>query len=430
MAGKRKLAVLPAVLALGALAACAGSGDIPPCTPVEGSDVDPCEAGAGSFLTTMVLHTSPHHWPGDKPGTIQAEIEGRSEWSAIHLVVRATYLPNTVRCTIEDGFRVPPFVLASDGGLRLRCFSDIRVNDYIVGAGPSTLTVVIDSYQMGAAEEHRRRTESWLARIVDGREKIMFIGVELDHSVEAFKVREVWDMVRTDGGAVMVHHLYRKYWLDEDAAKYRSEVEWTVDAFKKEAIAAHEARNAKYDGRIADGPQYPRIIANASNLHDYYVETGAVNHPDGPPRREFPPACGLAVPDYGDNPKLMVDCTVLLALKDTLRGAGALNWSVDTIIAEWDGVTTWDGSVHEIALGNKGLTGIIPPELSKLRGLNHLILQSNQLTGAIPASLESLWQMETLRLSGNSLTGCIPAGLRDVPDHDLDQLGLPDCAGE
>ena len=26
------------------------------------------------------------------------------------------------------------------------------------------------------------------------------------------------------------------------------------------------------------------------------------------------------------------------------------------------------------------------------------------------------------------MTGCIPAGLRDVPDNDLDELGLADCA--
>ena len=408
MAGKRKLAVLPVVLALGALAACVGSGDIPPCTPVEGSDVDPCEAGAGSFLTTMVLATSPHHWPGDKPGTIQAEIEEPSKWSAIHLVVRATYLPNTVRCTTEDGYRAPPFVVASDGGLTFRCFSDIRVNDYIVGAGPSTLTVVIDSYKMTAVtEEHRRRTESWLTRIVDGREKIMFIGVEPDHSVEAFKVWEVWDMVRTDGDAVMVHHLYRNYWLGEDEAKYRSEVEWTVDAFKKEAIAAHEARYAKYDGRIADGPQYPRIIADASNLHDYYVETGAVNHPDGPPRRELPPACGLAVPDAVQNPATVRDCRVLLAARDALQGTGTLNWGVETTISEWDGIRMEYGLVVGIILNGKELTGTVPEELVRLNS----------------------W-LEELRLSGNSLTGCIPVDLRDVPNHDLDQLGLPDCAGE
>ena len=37
-------------------------------------------------------------------------------------------------------------------------------------------------------------------------------------------------------------------------------------------------------------------------------------------------------------------------------------------------------------------------------------------------ALESLW------LSGNELTGCVPASLREVPEHDLDLLGLSDCA--
>ena len=275
----------------------------------------------------------------------------------------------------------------------------------MVGSGPSTLTVVIDSYLMrDADEEHLRRVEPALGEFVAGREKIMFIGLEYDHSIEAFKVEEAWDMARGDDGAVMVHHPWRSHWLGENAAKYRSEVEWTVAAFKKEAIAAHDARNEKFDGRIGDGTQYPHIIANASELHNYYVETGAVNHPDGPPEREFPPACGLAVPDYGQNLALVGDCRALLAAKDALRGTGTLDWGVDTTISKWEGITVEYGRVVALVVNDKELTGTVPAELTKLT-----------------------WWLEELRLSGNSLTGCIPPALRDVATNDLDQLGLPDC---
>ena len=328
-----------------------------------------------------------------------------SDEEAIHLIVRATYLPNSVRCTLKDGFRRPPFHNGRDGGLRFLCYTDIRVNEYIVGEGPSNLTVVIDSYRGVVGERDQQWAESVIDDEFGGREKIMLIGVETDHSVEAFRIRHAWNMVRRDGGAVMVHHPWRSYWLGEDAAKYRSEVEWTVDAFKKEALAAHKARIEKYNGRIADGTEYPRIITNASNLHAYYVETGAVNHPDGPPERKFPPACGLAVPDYGQNPGLVRDCRALLAAKDALRGTGTLDWGVDTTISEWEGVMVEYGRVVALVVNDKELTGTVSAELTKLT-----------------------WWLEELRLSGNSLTGCIPVGLRDVPNHDLDQLGLPDCA--
>ena len=36
-------------------------------------------------------------------------------------------------------------------------------------------------------------------------------------------------------------------------------------------------------------------------------------------------------------------------------------------------------------------------------------------------------QTEILQLSDNEFTGCIPDGLRDVPDNDVDSLGLPFC---
>ena len=37
------------------------------------------------------------------------------------------------------------------------------------------------------------------------------------------------------------------------------------------------------------------------------------------------------------------------------------------------------------------------------------------------------WRMP-MYISENGLTGCIPAGLRDVPNHDLDNIGLDYCA--
>ncbi len=80
-----------------------------------------------------------------------------------------------------------------------------------------------------------------------------------------------------------------------------------------------------------------------------------------------------------------------------------------------------------LSLSYNRLTGAIPPELGSLTYLAHLDLRRNQLTGAIPPELGNLSGLGKLELAGNSFTGCIPRGLRDVPNHDLDDLSLADC---
>ena len=50
-------------------------------------------------------------------------------------------------------------------------------------------------------------------------------------------------------------------------------------------------------------------------------------------------ATGGAVPDAANNPGLVSDCEALLAARDTLARTGSLNWSADTPITKWDGIT-------------------------------------------------------------------------------------------
>ena len=112
-----------------------------------------------------------------------------------------------------------------------------------------------------------------------------------------------------------------------------------------------------------------------------------------------------AVADAANNPGLVADCEVLLAARDTLAGTASLNWSLDTPITGWDGVTV----------------GGTPPRVTGLA------LVQKQLTGEIPSALASLSNLGSLRLDKNQLTGCIPPGLRDVASNDLAGLSLPFC---
>ncbi|KAJ4969466.1 hypothetical protein NE237_016167 [Protea cynaroides] len=66
----------------------------------------------------------------------------------------------------------------------------------------------------------------------------------------------------------------------------------------------------------------------------------------------------------------------------------------------------------EIDFSENCLTGDIPVELSKIKGLTLLHLFQNQLTGVIPDELCSLVNLTNLDLSINYLTGPIPVGFQ------------------
>ena len=73
------------------------------------------------------------------------------------------------------------------------------------------------------------------------------------------------------------------------------------------------------------------------------------------------------------------------------------------------------------------LTGPIPPVRNDRADMYGIRLHGNQLSGTLPVGLGELG-LSLLQLGGNQFTGCIPQGLRDATTHDLDGLGLSDCA--
>ncbi|TMW86450.1 hypothetical protein EJD97_021363 [Solanum chilense] len=83
----------------------------------------------------------------------------------------------------------------------------------------------------------------------------------------------------------------------------------------------------------------------------------------------------------------------------------------------WSGVTCSSGTntrIISLNLTNAGISGALPPSISKLTALSHLWLGSNELTGQIP-DLSSLQNLETLHLENNQLEGSIPESLGKLP---------------
>ena len=440
-------------------------GDIPPCIPVPGISVDPCELDAVVMTTVPVGAGSAGVFSVDTPRTIRDYLDGRSLTFIPHLVLRGTFLPETVRCTSSTTHRLPAY--EDPGYFRnsdlIKCYADVRANSYILGAGPTNLTVLVNflHYFEGHLASEALRTGVTLEGLIDpvlsghvmfleegpgrtsngiyGREMVLFIGPGHDRETETWEIFAAWDVQRTEDDTVIVVHPERDEWRVTRPTDYQTlqaSLEMTLPSFSQAVTAAYQARVTEYGGRIAPtniqgravGVDLPMLLTSANQLTQFYIDTGAYSHPDGPPS-EPPPPCGLAVPDQADSPGLMRDCFALLEAEDTLRGTATLNWDTGTAIGSWDGITTGDtpSRVTRLELDDEDLTGTIPVLLGNLVELTHLDLSDNDLTGSIPRALGALANLQVVRLSGNSLTGCIPYALRSVATNDFSTLNLPYC---
>ena len=426
--------------------------------------MDPCEPdveGIGTTDSDGLLS-----FIGDTPPSVEIllTIPGAKTF-VTHVVLRGTYLPGTVRCASGYGNRYPSYVGDDFDALSIYCFADVRVNAYLLGSGPPTLTVIVeesvyaigsdnDDYGLEQLESRRSAYERALAEGgrfeydfplhrghvlpkgavatgppggIGGREVVLFIGPSNSLAVEAWEVFGTWDVERREDDIVVVLHPYRQ-WFDLET--HRALLEMELPAFTQEVTAAHQARVAANGGRTRRDPSFPMLVTDANRLRQFFSDPKVGGYaPGAPTPAQPPPPCGLAVPDQGANPGLMRDCQTLLAAKDALARTATLNWSVDTAITSWDGVTTGGtpSRVSKVELSSESLGGTIPAALGSLFELTHLDLSANSLTGDIPRELGWLANLEEIRLSGNSLTGCIPITLKDVATNDLGSLNLLYC---
>ncbi len=372
----------------------------------------------------------------------------------------AAYLEILFRVTLETveaaylETAISNFMAIAKGGLSteylfLTCYADYATTEYLLGAGPATLTAAYD--RMGEArsyELYRREHEAGqfgsdalqtrgeyeagmraivaaaeesLIERIGGRESVAFLAPMGDHNaiaIEAWLAVGQWFLETVDGTVNAVR---------EGAEEDDPEHTQTLAGLKTRVTA----------GAAADGETR---IANASGLQAHYRSEGAYGDiaPGDGETTTFTPAQPMAAPTCtngtviaspNEKRELVRDCELLLGAKSTLAGTATLNWSAATAIASWDGITTGGDPlrVTQIDLASESLTGTIPAALGRLYELTVLKLNGNSLTGSIPAELGWLYKLTELRLTGNSLTGCIPLGLKDVATNDLSTLNLLYC---
>ena len=429
---------------------------IPPCTPLEGFVADPC---AALEPVTVIDNTSTGFDSTPRDFRYYLGDDSYTPSLASHLVIRATTKPDTIRCAVAEPSHFYPVYTggATRGGSSpsIHCYIDVRVNEYFFGTGSENLTLLLyDKFTtLDNAEENRRYHEQSVIQSYDSYtdleaarfsgfgtqpyELIFFIRPSLDASREVWQVGHMWAMLPQDDGTFKVYHPYGPTWASSDPAIFQQYkdtlLEPSLATFRREIIAANQARMTEYGGRIGPGSrtkdlaanaQWPMLISDTNDLRQHYIDVGNFDHPRSTP--EMPPApCAMgAVDNHVDNYGLMQDCSALLYAMVDL--GGSLNWATDLAMADWDGISVDSDRVVTVDLEDESLTGTLSRHLGRVAALETLKLAGNSLTGHIPASLADL-DLDKLELSGNSLAGCIPAGLRDIDDHDLGSLGLGDC---
>ena len=140
---------------------------------------------------------------------------------------------------------------------------------------------------------------------------------------------------------------------------------------------------------------------------------------------------GTAVQNPEDNPRMIRDCSALLAAQDTLAGTTVLNWNPNLAMDSWEGVRL-DGDpkrVTTLILTSKDLGGSIPPVLGRLQDLTRIDIDDNQLSGPIPAELAQLAKLTHIYTDGNQLSGQIPTELAQLQQLQVLYLEDNDLTG-
>ena len=458
--------------------------EIPACSPIEGlPGVDPCvpDGRLGYDSWETLLASGRPKGDGTVPPTIREYLDqdGRIDRAA-HAVVRGTFQSGTVRCIADTLHVGVPYAEADWAGEPAsKCFGDFNVRGYILGSGPSKVTLQIYQYPfvMDPIEVYRHGFEeldapagkalgwfsagySWRMRPGDGledgdlfnREMILFLSPSFSISHEAWAVEELWGMERDEDGTVYAVHpdrnSYRNY-SPGDKDRYllfRDQLEIPLETFTAQVATAHQTRLTEYSGRIGPednqyripGAAMPMFQTDLNLLESHYRAIGAYDDftPAQPPAPcasgavKEDPIEGSGEPVYG---WITLDCINLLYAKEELRGE--LNWAAETDIYDWGGLTIGTYTKGDLSLdyitavnvSDLGLTGTISPAFGRVYGLTELDLRDNNLTGEIPEELATLEGLQTLKLSGNNLSGCIPHRLASVPNTDLPQVGLAYC---
>ena len=446
---------------------------VPPCVPTE-SEPDPCppdlpapiaESNSQGFASLLMREvpsfTEILLWDSDGDGPMN-----------VHIVVRGTVKTNTTRCDIYNA-KVADYVVKGYKRTRVvdqylvdfsdyLCFAEVAVKEYIVGEGPSALTVI--TYQRGfhksSLDPEGKLRDSQLeyydieteSIAYEGREIIFFLGTAQSIEVEAWSGiggGNMWFLQQTEDGIRAIADYYPYAVLEE----HRQKLNLSLDKMIEDIKQAAKNRDSLTDGRIGIDPNLPMYITDANHLRDHYIAVGAVYDatdratklPPPVPGEGDPPAptiptnegtTGTTVPAPGEEPTLPppTDDAGLSVGQETTTTTGTTtttavdDTSTTTEVAEPVGTTTTtEATVTEPATGTTTTTASTTTTTEPLGGESDTPTVNADPSEEEPTTTDTPESGE-VEISEETTTTALPAGDGIPPAEGNEPGGEPEPA--
>ena len=162
------------------------------------------------------------------------------------------------------------------------CFSDVRVNEYLLGPGPPQLSVMTGWRNLYRLDPP---LEELIVDTYEGVEGILFLSAGHTLQLEAWEMVFFWDVQQIGGETrVIVPDKHEYPQTPENLAL----LDFSLADFRVKISEANATRNAVTGGRVGTDPTLPLLITDANQLPTYYGAIGAVyddptQTPDTPP---------------------------------------------------------------------------------------------------------------------------------------------------
>ena len=258
---------------------------VAPCTQRFIEDKDPCARRRSIELPEFVRASSDYP---DHPPSLSERLDWGSPIAATHVVVRGTIMPGTTRCKAWPVI-LPSYILSNDPPIDnpdLRytiCHVEVSVGEYIIGDGPSKITVATsqaafrasyyddlpDDVPEDAFERAIKYMETVSADSHEGIEWILQLTPSITQAVESWVTAVYWDVQQKEDDEVIVVATDIDHY--DGTPENLNLLEIPLDRFRRDMLVAHNTRVTRTGGRIGTDASLPSLITDANALHSYYV---------------------------------------------------------------------------------------------------------------------------------------------------------------